>query len=463
VSMPVTAAAQQRVRPADAPRRRVLMICFAYPPIGGAGMIRSAKFVKFLPECGYEPVVVTPAHGAARLPCDADFGRAHGAAIYHTGYRDVVGDLRDLFRRGTPQRSQLPVVTHAVTPSQPRPSWRRSARRLVYAAVTLPDEHIGWKKPALQTIRALMTRTRFDIVYSTSPPESAHLVARAVKHEFGIPWVADLRDLWSDDHYRQRTRTRRWVLRRIERRTLTDADVLVTVSEPWRRQLAATYETAERPVECIAHGFDADDYRATRTAADRFTITYAGTLDAHFQDPEPFFAALGEVIRRGAIERDRVRVNFHVFGDNVPDLDALAERHGLTGIARRCAPLEYRACLAAQQESTALLVFQWRSDAGRGNPPLKVYDYLGARRPMLVVGSGDHVLRPLLEETGAGVIASSPSDLARIMTEWCAEYRVSGQLRWRGYEDAVARYTRRAQTERLAAVFDAALARTSRQ
>src|SRR5262245_30630906 len=459
--MPATAAALPGVHNADALRLRVLMICFAYPPIGGAGMIRSAKFVKFLPECGYEPVVVTPAHGAARLRCDADFGRTPGATICHTGYRDVVKDVRDLFRRSTRHRSPAPVVNDAVAPAPPSAGWRRSAGRLAYAAVTLPDEHIGWKKPALQAIRALMARTRFDLVYSTSPPESAHLAARAGKHEFGIPWVADLRDLWSDDHYRQRTRTKRWVLRRIERRTLTDADALVTVSEPWRRQLAATYETAARPVECVAHGFDAEDYRAAGIAADRFTMTYAGTLDAHFQDPEPFFAALGDGIRRGAIERDRVRVNFHVFGDNVPDLDALAERHGLAGIVRRCAPLEYRACLAAQQDSTALLVFQWRSEAGRGNPPLKVYDYLGARRPMLVVGSGDHVLRPLLQETGAGVIASSPSELARILTEWCAEYRMSGQLRWRGHEDALARYTRRAQTARLAAVFDAAIARKS--
>src|SRR5262245_44217552 len=330
--MPATAAALPGVHNADALRLRVLMICFAYPPIGGAGMIRSAKFVKFLPECGYEPVVVTPAHGAARLPCDADFGRTYGATICHTGYRDVVKEVRDLFRWTRRHESHGAVVNDAVAPAQPSSGWRRSARRLAYDAVTLPDEHIGWKQPALQAVRALMARTRFDIVYSTSPPESAHLVARAIKREFGIPWVADLRDLWSDDHYRQRTRARRWVLRRIERRTLTGADALVTVSEPWQRQLAATYETVARPVKCIAHGFDVDDYRAAGCGAARFTITYAGTLDAHFQDPTPFFEALGEAVRRGAIERDRVAVNFHVFGDNVPDLDRLAAGHGLAGI-----------------------------------------------------------------------------------------------------------------------------------
>src|SRR5262245_60326265 len=423
--MPATAAALPGVHNADALRLRVLMICFAYPPIGGAGMIRSAKFVKFLPECGYEPVVVTPAHGAARLPCDADFGRTYGATICHTGYRDVVKEVRDLFRWTRRHESHGAVVNDAVAPAQPSSGWRRSARRLAYDAVTLPDEHIGWKQPALQAVRALMARTRFDIVYSTSPPESAHLVARAIKREFGIPWIADLRDLWSDDHYRQRSQAKRWVLRRIEQRTLADADVLVTVSEPWRCQLAASYETHARRVICVPHGFDAEDYRTSASRSDRFTITYTGTLDRRFQDPEPFFAALGDAVGRGQLDRDHVRVNFHVFRDNSPDLHALPARYDLAGIVMRCPRLEYRACLAAQQSSTALLAIQWRSVAALGNPPLKVFDYLGARRPILVVGTGDHVLRPLLEETGAGLVARSPAEIARVLADWYAEFRAT--------------------------------------
>src|SRR5262245_25550172 len=152
------------VRSVNAPlRRRVLMICFAYPPVGGAGMIRSAKFVKFLPSFGYEPVVVTPAHGAARLPCDADFGRSPGATIHHTGYRDVVNDVRDLFHRRTPRPLRTSLVTDAVAPAQPAQGWCQSVRRLAYDAVALPDEHIGWKQPALQAARALVARARFDI------------------------------------------------------------------------------------------------------------------------------------------------------------------------------------------------------------------------------------------------------------------------------------------------------------
>ena len=436
----------------DARPRRVLMICFAYPPVGGVGMIRPAKFVKYLPQFGYAPAVLTPSAGMARLRCDADVGQSPAATIHRTSYRDIVADVRAVLRM------PASVAVSAAAANRPLPSeragWRRTVTRLAYGAIAVPDEHVGWKRPALDAARALLARERFDLVYSTSPPETAHLIARAIKQEFGIPWVADLRDLWSGDHYRQRSGAKRWLLGRIERRTLRDADALVTVSEPWRRQLAAVYATRARRVECIPHGFDADDYAASVTPPDRFTITYTGTLDRHFQNPEPFFAALGDLVRRGDVERERIRANFHVFGDNLPDLEALSDAHDLRGIVRRCAPLEYRACLTAQQSSTALLAVQWRSQAGEGNPPLKVYDYLGARRPILVVGSGERVLGPLLTETGAGMTAADGSAIARILADWYREFRASGHLQWRGCEARLGAYTRRAQTARLAALFD---------
>lgn len=449
----------------DRPRRRVLMICFAYPPVGGAGMIRPAKFAKYLPQLGYDPIVLTPSAGAGRIPCDPALGEVPGATIYRTGYSDIVDDVRRVLHAGRPREAtrgtSRPRSGVAVASTGRAASWRRALSRMAYEAVTLPDEHVGWTRPALEAARALLAREPVDVIYSTSPPETAHLIARTLKREFGIPWVADLRDLWSGDHYRQRSAVKRWVLERIERRTLGEADALVTVSEPWRRDLAHSYEAAPRRVVCIPHGFDADDYPVGVGArTDHFTITYTGSLDRDFQDPGPFLAVLGELVSRGAIDRDRVRVDFHVFGDNVPDLDALAERHGLSGVVRRLPPLEYRACLAAQQASTVLLVLQWHSEAGKGNPPLKAYDYLGSRRPILVVGSGEAVLGPLLKDTAAGVVARSRAELASALVDWYGEFRQTGRVQCRSRHDTLAPYTRRAQATKLADVFESVIRAT---
>ena len=163
---------------------------------------------------------------------------------------------------------------------------------------------------------------------------------------------------------------------------------------------------------------------------------------------------LGKLVAGGTIDRARLRIDFHVFGDNLPDLDALARQYALTGIVRRQPPLDYRACLAAQQASTVLLVLQWRSDAGAGNPPLKAYDYLGARRPMLVVGSGEGVLGPLMKDTGAGIVAPAATDIASALTAWYAEFAATGQVAWCGREEGLRGCTREAQAGKLAALFD---------
>ena len=433
--------------------RRVLMLCFAYPPAGGVGMVRSAKFAKYLPAKGYAPTVVTPVAASARITYSQEHGERPGVTVCRTPYQDIVTTIRGAvgFRRARGQAASPAVQA----PASPRSGWRQSIGWLVHEVVTVPDDHIGWRRPALAAARDLFARAPFDVVYSTSPPETAHLVAHAIKREFGVPWVADLRDLWSDDHYRQRSAVKRRVLRAIERRTLAGADALVTVSDPWRRQLAERYETPARRVVCIPHGFDPDDYAPGVVPDARlFTITYTGTLHRTFQDPEPFLRTVGQLVADGTIDRARLQIDFHVFGENLPDLDALARRYALTGIVRRQPPLDYRACLAAQQASTVLLVLQWRSDAGAGNPPLKAYDYLGARRPMLVVGSGEGVLGPLMKDTGAGIVAPAATEIASALTAWYAEFAATGQVAWSGREDALRGCTREAQAGKLAALFD---------
>jgi glycosyltransferase involved in cell wall biosynthesis len=302
-----------------------------------------------------------------------------------------------------------------------------------------------------------------DVIFSTSPPETSHLVARQLKNEFGVPWVADLRDLWSGDHYRQRPSLKRAALRASERRTLRDADAIVTVSEPWRAELARSYARNGRPVLCMPHGFDADDYPIQPAARpDRFTICYTGSLDRHHQDPSPVLDAVASLIRSGEMARDRVRLEFFVFGRNLPDFEALAARYDLPGIVACHPALGYLESLARQQAAHVLLALQWQSEAGKGNPPLKVYDYLGARRPILVVGSGEGVLGPLINDTGAGVIAATPSALVSALRAWYREFTATGDVRWPGRDDRRAAYTRRAGTEQLARLLTSIVSGSSR-
>jgi glycosyltransferase involved in cell wall biosynthesis len=441
------------------------MFCFAYPPVGGVGMIRPLKFAKFLPAVGVSPTIVTPQNGVGRITCPPGMGELPGVIVHRTGYEDVITSIKARVPRGRRHETRAPVPEGDNQAASTLPARAMSTlRRLVYEAITTPDEHVGWRRFALEAGRELLRAESFDVIFSTSPPETSHLVARRLKHEFGVPWVADLRDLWSGDHYRQRLPLKRAALRAIERRTLRDADAIVTVSEPWRAELAASYARNGRPVVCIPHGFDADDYPIQpSTRPGRFTICYTGSLDRHYQDPSRVLGAVASLIRSGEMARDSVRLDFFVFGRNLPDFDALAARYDLRGVLVCHPALGYLESLARQQAAHVLLALQWQSEAGKGNPPLKVYDYLGARRPILVVGSGEGVLGRLIEDTGAGVVVASHDAIVSTLGAWYREFAASGDVKWRGNESRLAAHSRRVGAEQLAGVLRSVAARRPRE
>jgi hypothetical protein len=484
------------------PVRRVLLISFAYPPIGGAGMIRPAKFAKYLPEFGFLPTVLTPERGAGRFACAPEAGEFPGVTVCRTPYEDVITRVKARFGmarlnaarlkpcptgggdaavgqgfslanqqagQGFPPSRCPETGSAAARPRRSSLEFRgtkagrlaRSIRAALYAAITIPDEHVGWLRHAVTAGRELLQRDRYDVIFSTSPPETTHLIARRLKREFNIPWVADLRDLWSGDHYRRRHPVKRRVLKVIERRVLRDADAIVTVSEPWREALARDHGSDR--VVCLPHGFDPDDYpTAPPPASTTFVVSYMGSLDREFQDPTPFLEAAGDLVRSGEIPRECLRIDFYVFGDDLPDFAALTARFGLDGVVTRHASVEYRESLARQQASTVLLALQWQSEAGKGNPPLKVFDYLGARRPILVVGSGEHVLGPLMQDTGSGVVCGTPMAIRETLGRWYREFAETGRVRWPGSEDRLARHTRRAAAKALAGIMEQVPLRVSR-
>jgi glycosyltransferase involved in cell wall biosynthesis len=439
---------------------KILMICYAYPPMGMVGVIRPVKFAKYLPEFGWQPTVLTVEERAGKFPCKKEMGDLPDVTVIRTPYVDVIDSFKSKlsFFRGSNRAGEFSGGGESPSPAIDGNGQAKEAgalKRLIYEMLTIPDEQVGWCGPALAAARQLMRGEKFDAIYSTSPPETAHLIARTLKNEFGVPWVADLRDLWSLDHFRQRGKLKLFILDKMERQVFRDADALITVSERWRNELARLHGSRKKPILCIPHGFDEDDYPTTpEESAEVFRLIYTGTIDKEFQDPAVLLKAVASLLQEKLIEPQHFQIHFHAYGNHMPDFDALSREYGLQDIVKRCAVLEYHECLRAQQSAGALLVIQWNSEKGKGNPPLKFYDYLGARRPVLVVGSGEGILGDMIQETGAGRIANSEEQIRNLLLAWYREFLRTGRLEFSGNEMGLKRYTRRLQTAKLAALLE---------
>jgi glycosyltransferase involved in cell wall biosynthesis len=326
--------------------------------------------------------------------------------------------------------------------------------------LTIPDEKRGWIKLALAAGRRFLAEEPVDAIFSTSPPESAHLIARRLSKEAGVPWIADLRDPWSDDHYREWPSWKRRCLCWVEGRVLADADVIVTVSETWAEGLANSHPDLANRLAVIPHGFDPEDYPATPgpTRHERLELLFTGRLHPRHQDPSMLFQALAELITEGRLRPEQVRCRFYlVEGYEMVDVEALAADHGVAPCVERCEPVFYREALGLQQSATALLAVQWTGRGGEGCHTTKLFEYLGARRPILVLHAPDGEVSSLVRACGAGVLTTSVAEVKDCLLKWVAAIEHAGWIPYNGDEAVISRYTRQSATAALAKLLNRAV------
>jgi glycosyltransferase involved in cell wall biosynthesis len=403
----------------------VLVLAYLFPPLGGGGVHRTLKHVKYLPRHGYQSLVVT-ARGRWYPPRDESL-------------LDEVPDGTHVV--AAPEIPLARVRALALNPLHRL----RLSRALAF--IGWPDAYAGWIPGALWSALRTARRHRPVVVYSTSPPVSAHVVAMIVSRVLRLPWVADFRDGWTlNPQQEEAPRLLRRANARLEDAVVKRATRLVIADETV--ELRGTEERA-----LIRNGVDIEDVPETQAKDDSlFRLTYAGTLYGA-RNAEPVFAALRSLIARGEIDAERLELR--LVGSDF--------RGPAAGSALRALPVkatgyvDHRRAVAEMAASDALLLYQpsgWPGASG------KLYEYLATGLPILCVADEDSVPSRLVQELAAGECAS-PDDPAAIETAIGALYR-----RWKENglgvnhdvrRTAFARYSREALAGRLARVFDEAI------
>jgi glycosyltransferase involved in cell wall biosynthesis len=366
---------------------KVLLVTMYFPPAGGGGVQRSLKFATHLPAHGIETHVLAP-DDPKWIHSDPDLAPPTQAWIHRARYfgprsRSLAEELHG--RHGLDRLARQA---------------RSFSRRLL-----VPDENVGWNLTAIPTAVRIVRAEGIDVVLTTSPPNSVHLIGAAVKRTTGARWVADLRDsIASHPHRRTEStavRAKEKVSASVARLVARQADVIVAASDAIAEE-TRTLEPAG-VVTTIQNGADFDDFAGLEyRRGDRFRITHTGSFFGQ-RDPKPFLTALAET------GFDDVTARF-VGGFPAADRD-WAERAGFGDRLELHPYVPRREALALQRDSDALLLLI--PDAGgRGKGVLsgKVFEYLAAERPILAAVPTDGAAAELIRETNTGVVAA-PDDV----------------------------------------------------
>lgn len=436
--------------------RRVLVVAYYFPPSGGPGVQRVLKMVRYLPQFGWEPVVLTVREGT--FPARDESLLAEIPPHIHVE-RTRILEPYTFYRRLTGTRQAIDV---AVLTDRAETSRRQRLAQFVRATFFIPDARVGWLFDAIPAGVRLVEQWEIEALYTSSPPYTGALIGRALKRRTGRAWVMELRDPWTGFL----TTPRRWWLprridRHLERSCLEQADRVVAAWEGIISDARAKYPAL--PPEkfiTIPNGFDAADYptttaTATTTEPQRtgaLTITYTGSLYG-LRNPDVLIAALEQLIAEGTIPPARVRLRF--VGRVGEDVLATLARSSLWTQTEVVPYVPHAESLRYVLESDVALLVVDRSTDSAQIVPGKVFEYLGAGKPILALAPHGSAIEALLAETGAGVVCADATECAAVLTGWYRQWE-SGQRLVTPNQEAIARYERRTAASTLAAVLDAA-------
>jgi hypothetical protein len=424
--------------------KKVLLVTFTYPPDNTPAAERMSKFAKYLPEFGWQPVVL------AAQPIGAS-------------YKQLASNNDPALIIRVPYRPLLPLRAGAVG-REVATAPAGASRGCTDSLLALAAERLGlnvmirepwmWHRPAILEGARLVKSLDVQCMLTSLKPVSTAFVGAGIHKRTRIPWIAEYRDPWSMSPYMHSRRVRplRILEQTVEKRLIRGSTRIVSVTQYWTQQLSRFHD---KPAVCIPHGYDDTNYETTVSPTECFTITYTGAIYPGKRDPTPLFLALAKLRQEGVIHEGRFKVEF--YGPKLQTaLSEMITSFGLESLVHVHSEVSFEESLRQQQRATVLLLLSWNDPRDAGTLTSKVFAYLGARRPILAMAWEGGELAAMLRESGYDAIANTPSEIEALLRTWIQEYDTQGAIS-SGFHpslERIAQYSRKAQAKRLADLLD---------
>ena len=380
------------------------MVAYHFPPLAGSsGIQRTLRFVQHLPALGWQPLVLSADPRA---------------------YEKTSDDLMPDVPAGTVVRRAFALDT----------ARHLQVKGRYMGWMARPDRWISWKFDALRQGLKLIKEFKPDVIWSTYPIATAHVIASALHQKTGIPWMADFRDPMAQEEYPADLTTRQ-MYRDIEADAAAHASLCTFTTPGAAREYQQRYPHAARRMVVLENGYDEESFasatvpvgthEAPPTHAGKtsraMVLLHSGIVYPYERDPTQLFMALGQLKAQGKLGPDDLKIRFRA---SVHDdlLKQLAQTHGALDFIELCPPIPYRQALAEMLSVDALLVMQ--ASNCNAQIPAKIYEYLRAGKPILALTDPNGDTAGVLRQAGLnGIVKIDSADdiavaLPALVRDW---------------------------------------------
>ena len=422
--------------------KKVLIICYYWPPAGGPGVQRWLKFVKYLPEFGIEPIVYVPEN-------------PHYPLIDDSLDQEVLESVTVLKRTiiepyswaSALSRKQTKSISAGIIPKESKQSIVQRMMLYMRGNFFIPDARVLWVKPSIKYLKKYITENGIETIITTGPPHSMHLIGLGLKKSLGLRWIVDFRDPWTTIGYHDKlkmTPRTQEKHRRLEKIVLDSSDQVIVTSPTTAKTFESLTVTS---IEVITNGFDDESIPETKLDAS-FTISHIGSLLSD-RNPIVLWEAIAEIAAEYSDFRDSLRLK--LVGKVSDDVEESIRKAGLGDHLEIVGYVSHKDALRLQREARLLLLIEIDAAITRGIIPGKIFEYLAAERPILGIGPKGADVAQIITETNSGTYCLY-TDKEKIKSFILKEFESSTDKIHSIDKNAIFKYHRKGLTSQLSKI-----------
>ena len=421
--------------------KRILIITYYWPPAGGPGVQRWLQFVRYFRDYDIAPIVYVPENPSYPL-IDKSFEKEVPSEV-----TVIKRPIKEPYRFSKVLSGKKTRQISSGIISNEKQSFVEKLLLFVRGNYFIPDARVGWVKPSVSFLKEYISENPLDVIITSGPPHSLHLIGLKLKKELNLKWIADFRDPWTTIHYHKSLRLMDKAKKKhkaLEKEILTEAHLIVVTSPTTKKEFEAI---TNRPIEVITNGYG-ESSEIPQTLDGSFSISHIGSLLSE-RNPKFLWKVLSEITSENIdFKRDlELKLAGNVSKEVLKSIFS-------TGLKSNCKLLGYVShseALQLQRNSGVLLIVEIDSEDTKSIIPGKLFEYLAANRPILALGPKESDMEDIIHETKSGKFYDySQAELLKAhILQLYADYK-SGSLI--NSSEGVEKYSRRELTKRMSEI-----------
>jgi hypothetical protein len=397
--------------------KKVLIITYYWPPSGGSQVLRWLKFSKYLPGFGWEPIIFTPENAE---PQETDTSLMKEIPDKITVIKRPIWEPYRFYRILDKKRKDERISTAFISEKKSNIIIDK-ASNFIRSNFFIPDARKFWIKPSFRFLKKYIKNNTVDLIVSSGPPHSMHIIAFLLKRNLNTPWIADFRDPWTNIDYYKNLLLTYWAdkkHRRLEKKVLTTADYILAIGPTMNEEFI---KAGAKRVKTLTNGYDDYNLPEDKSKHDRkFSITHVGSIPKS-RNAEILWKALSNLIKTQKGFGDNLQIN--LIGKVDYSVTDSLNKYNLINFTTQNKYIPHLQALERMSMSQVLLLLINNTQNAKGILTNKFFEYLSAKRPILAIGPSSGDIANILASTKAGKI-SEFNDLDNIRENILSYYHL---------------------------------------